>query len=96
MIALEVPSIRRKRMVCGHLAVLIIVNYVDTFKAPEPGYIGGFFNNRLFYYGSPMTPTCEFPFERADGQSKKRSTLATSPRCPKSTLSMATKSSTHA
>lgn len=36
------------------------VNYVDTFKAPEPGYIGGFFNNKLFYYSSPSTPTCAF------------------------------------
>lgn len=35
------------------------VNYVDTFKAPEPGYIGGFFNNRLFYYNTPATPVCE-------------------------------------
>lgn len=39
--------------------LLTSVNYVDTFKAPEPGYIGGFFNNRLFYYNSPATPVCQ-------------------------------------
>jgi L-asparaginase len=38
------------------------VNYLDTFKAPEPGYIGGLFNNEPFYYYSPAKPKCEcFP-----------------------------------
>jgi len=34
------------------------VNYLDTFKAPEPGYLGGFFNNLPFYYYDAATPKC--------------------------------------
>jgi L-asparaginase len=36
-----------------------LVNYLDTFKAPEPGYIGGFFNNQPFYYYEAAKPYCE-------------------------------------
>jgi L-asparaginase len=36
------------------------VNYLDTFKAPEPGYLGGFFNNEPFYYYDAATPKCEY------------------------------------
>ena len=35
------------------------VNYLDTFKAPEPGYLGGLFNNEPFYYYDAATPKCE-------------------------------------
>lgn len=35
------------------------VNYLDTFKAPEPGYLGGFFNNQPFYYYEAARPTCK-------------------------------------
>lgn len=38
------------------------VNYLDTFKAPEPGYLGGLFNNEPFYYYTPSTPKCESLF----------------------------------
>jgi len=38
---------------------LISVNYLDTFKAPEPGYLGGFFNNQPFYYYEAAKPYCE-------------------------------------
>jgi L-asparaginase len=37
----------------------VIVNYLDTFKAPEPGYLGGFFNHQPFYYYEAARPTCE-------------------------------------
>jgi len=39
------------------------VNYVDTFKAPEPGFLGGFYDNKLFYYASPSTPTFKRMFD---------------------------------
>jgi L-asparaginase len=38
---------------------LPVVNYLDTFKAPEPGYLGGFFNNQPFYYYEAAKPYCE-------------------------------------
>jgi L-asparaginase len=40
------------------------VNYLDTFKAPEPGYLGGLFNNEPFYYYGPATPKCKSPSSR--------------------------------
>jgi L-asparaginase len=39
------------------------VNYLDTFKAPEPGYLGGLFNNEPFYYYSPATPKYKNTFD---------------------------------
>jgi hypothetical protein len=44
----------------GATGAYLLVNYLDTFKAPEPGYIGGFFNNRLFYYNTPAIPVCKY------------------------------------
>lgn len=79
--------------------LIAAVNYVDTFKAPEPGYIGGFFNNRLFYYNTPATPVCEClrspnPLVGAERKSKRHLTSPTSTRCRVSTSSMVTRSST--
>lgn len=36
------------------------VNFVDTFKAPEPGYVGAFYNNKLYYFSTAAQPTCAF------------------------------------
>lgn len=74
------------------------VNYLDTFKAPEPGYLGGFFNNELFYYNSPAKPTCEYrghlkSFVKLILQSKRRLTSPTSPPFPELTLSTDLKNS---
>jgi hypothetical protein len=68
----------------------LVVNYVDTFKAPEPGYIGGLFNNEPFYYYSPAKPKCEYSSllfrmeiasyqPLAPPQTRSPSTLPTSP-----------------
>ena len=36
------------------------MNFVDTFKAPEPGYIGAFYNNKLYYFSTASQPTCTY------------------------------------
>lgn len=51
--------IPKRRIASFTIAFTDAVNFVDSFKAPEPGYIGGFFNNKLFFYSTPAQSVCE-------------------------------------
>jgi len=58
MVSAEVEFVTYELLADPYLAPRS-VNYLDTFKAPEPGYLGGLFNNEPFYYYDAATPKCQ-------------------------------------